>query len=75
MYDWVKGELRKTMERGQNRSFSCDHENDYIRMADANVLSDSEMDAEFEKGYAAMREGRTKSVKAAFAGIRNDYAL
>ena len=44
-------------------------------MADANALSDSEMDAEFEKGYADMREGRTKSVKATFAGIRNDYAL
>jgi DNA-damage-inducible protein J len=42
---------------------------------DASVLSDEEMNAELEKGYADMKAGRTKSAKAVFAGIREDYSL
>ena len=45
------------------------------RLADVRVLSDAEVDAELEKGYADMKEGRTKSVKSAFADIRRDYGL
>lgn len=45
------------------------------RLADVSVLSDAEVDAELEKGYADMKEGRTKSVKSAFADIRKDYGL
>lgn len=45
------------------------------RMVDASVLSDAEMDAELEKGYADMKAGRTKSAKSAFADIRKDYGL
>ena len=45
------------------------------RLVDASVLSDAEMDAELEKGYADMKEGRTKSAKSAFADIRKDYGL
>lgn len=44
-------------------------------MVDASELSDAEMDAELEKGYADMKAGRTKSVKSAFSDIRKDYGL
>ena len=45
------------------------------RLVDSSVLSDAEMDAELEKGYADMKAGRTKSAKSAFADIRKDYGL
>ena len=45
------------------------------RLADVSVLSDAEVDAEPEKGYADMKAGRTKSVKSAFADIRKDHGL
>lgn len=45
------------------------------RLGDVSVLSDAEMDAELEKGYADMKAGRTKSAKSAFADIRKDYGL
>ena len=45
------------------------------RMVDASILSNEEMDAELEKGYADMKAGRTKSAKTAFADIRKDYCL
>lgn len=42
-------------------------------IVDANVLSDAEMNAELEKGYADMKAGRVKTVQAAFADIRKEY--
>ena len=45
------------------------------RLADVSVLSDAEVDAELEKGYVDMREGRTKPLKSAFVDIRKDYGL
>ena len=45
------------------------------RPIDASVLTDTQMDAELEKGYADMQAGRTKSVKSAFSDIRKDYGL
>ena len=45
------------------------------RLVDASVLSDAEMDAELDKGYADMKAGRTKPAKSAFADIRKDYGL
>ena len=45
------------------------------RLVDASMLSDAEMDAELEKGYADMKAGRTKSAKSAFADVRKDYGL
>ena len=45
------------------------------RLVDASVLSDAEMDAELDKGYADMKAGRTKSAKSAFSDIRKDYGL
>ena len=40
---------------------------------DMSVLSEEEMNAELEKGYADMVAGRTKSAKQVFADIRKDY--
>lgn len=45
------------------------------RVKDVSAISDSEMDAELEKGYADMKAGRTKSAKSTFADIRKDYGL
>ena len=45
------------------------------RPIDTGALSDAQMDAELEKGYADMQSGRTKSVKSTFADIRKDYGL
>ena len=45
------------------------------RLVDASVLSDAEMDAELEKGYADMKAGRSKSARTAFTEIRKDYGL
>ena len=45
------------------------------KMLDASLLSDAEMNAELEKGYADMKAGRTKPVKSTFADIRKDYGV
>ena len=45
------------------------------RLVDASALSDAEIDAELEKGYADMKAGRTKSAKSAFSDIRKDYGI
>lgn len=36
-------------------------------------LSEAELNAELEKGYADMTEGRTRSVGQVFADISKDY--
>lgn len=38
-------------------------------------LSEGELNAELEKGYADMTAGRTKPVSQAFADIRRDYGI
>lgn len=44
-------------------------------LMDTSMLSDAQMDAELEKGYADMQAERTKSVKFTFDDIRKDYGL
>ena len=39
------------------------------------ALSEEELNAELEKGYADMQAGRTKNAKKAFTDIRKDYGL
>lgn len=39
------------------------------------LLSETEMNTELEKGYADMTEGRTKPAKKVFDDIRKDYDL
>lgn len=38
-------------------------------------LSEAELNAELEKGYADMTAGRTKPARQAFADIRRDYGI
>ena len=38
-------------------------------------LSETELSAELEKGYADMLSGRTKPAKQVFADIRRDYKI
>ena len=39
------------------------------------VLSEEELNAELEKGYADLLDGRTKPVRKTFADIRKDYGI
>lgn len=45
------------------------------RPVNAAKLTETELNAEFEKGYADMVEGRTKSARQTFADIRKDYGI
>lgn len=45
------------------------------RIADVSGLSEAELNAELEKGYADMAAGRTKPASKAFADIRKDYGI
>lgn len=45
------------------------------RPIDMSALSEKQMNAELEKGYADMKAGRTKLAAKAFADIRKDYNL
>lgn len=45
------------------------------RPIDMSALSEAELNAELEKGYAAIKAGRTKEASAVFADIRKDYNL
>lgn len=38
-------------------------------------LSEADLNAELEKGYADMEAGRIKSVRQAFSDIRKDYSI
>ncbi len=45
------------------------------RPVDMSALSESELNAELEKGYADIKTGRTKEAGAVFTDIRKDYNL
>lgn len=45
------------------------------RPVDISALSEAQMNAELEKGYADMQAVRTRSAKSVFADIRKDYSL
>lgn len=45
------------------------------RPLDMSALSETELNAELEKGYADIKAGRTKEASAVFADIRKDYNL
>ena len=46
-----------------------------VGSADVSKLSEAELNAELEKGYADMTAGRTKPARQAFADIRKDYGI
>ncbi len=45
------------------------------RPVDVSALSEAELNAELEKGYADTKAGRTREASAVFADIRKDYDL
>ncbi len=45
------------------------------RPVDMSALSEAELNAELEKGYADIKAGRTRDANAVFADIRKDYNL
>lgn len=45
------------------------------RPVDMSALSEAELNAELEKGYADIKAGRTKEASEVFANIRKDYNL
>ena len=45
------------------------------RIVDVSALSDEQMNAELEKGYADIAAGHGKDAKSAFSDIRRDYGL
>ena len=45
------------------------------RPVDICALSEAQMNAELEKGYADMQAGRTRSAKSVFTNIHKDYSL
>ena len=45
------------------------------RPANVSKLSEAELNAELEKGYADMKASRTKPAGQAFADIRKDYGI
>lgn len=42
---------------------------------DISEMSEEELNAELEKGYADMIEGRTKEAHSVFEDIRKDYGI
>ncbi len=44
-----------------------------VKLKDISNLTDEQLSAELDKGFADKQEGRTKSVKKAFEDIRKDY--
>ena len=42
---------------------------------DTSTLNEAELEAELEKGYTDVLEGKTKSAKGVFDGIRKNYSL
>ena len=46
-----------------------------VRPVDTSALSETQMNAELEKGYADMQEGHTRAASDVFADIRKDYNL
>ncbi len=45
------------------------------RPVDVSALSEAQISAELEKGYADMQEGRTRDASDVFADLRKDYKI
>ena len=46
-----------------------------MQPVDMSKLTEEQLDAEIEKGYADMQSGHTRSAKSVFTNIRKDYNL
>ena len=58
-----------------NRGLPFDVKIPTTRPIEVTELTEAELNAELEKGYADMLAGRTKPARQAFADIRRDYGL
>lgn len=58
-----------------NRGLPFDVKIPTARPIDVTELTEAELEAELEKGYADMVAGKTKPARQAFASIRKDYGL
>lgn len=58
-----------------NRGLPFDVKIPTARPVDVTELTEAELNAELEKGYADMVAGKTKPARQAFANIRKDYGL
>ena len=58
-----------------NRGLPFDVKIPTAKQIDVAELTEAELNAELEKGYADMVAGRTKPARQAFADIRKDYGL
>ena len=58
-----------------NRGLPFDVKIPTARPVDVTELTEAELNAELEKGYADMVAGKTKPARQAFADIRKDYGL
>lgn len=58
-----------------NRGLPFDVKIPTARPVDVTELTEAELNAELEKGYADMIAGKTKPARQAFANIRKDYGL
>ena len=58
-----------------NRGLPFDVKIPTARTVDVAELTEAELNAELEKGYADMVAGKTKPARQAFANIRKDYGL
>lgn len=58
-----------------NRGLPFDVKIPTEKQIDVAELTEAELNAELEKGYADMAAGRTKPARQAFADIRKDYGL
>lgn len=58
-----------------NRGLPFDVKIPTVKPINVVELTEAELNAELEKGYADMLEGRTKTAKQVFADIRNDYGI
>ena len=45
------------------------------RPVDVSALTEEQLNAELEKGYADIKEGRSRSARSAFDDIRRDYGV
>ena len=57
------------------RGFPFDLKSPSYRPVDMSSLSEAELNAELEKGYADIKAGRTRGANAVFADIHKDYNL
>ena len=58
-----------------NRGLPFDVKIPTAKQIDVAELTEAELNAELEKGYADMVAGKTKPARQAFADIRKDYGL